>query len=165
MLEKNYYSACALSIMLLSDGRPSDFYLANTSRDVSKAALAAKSGEMASRFGRRFSFFGIGMGSAGDFNTLEEMSNSVDDHGGEGKFRLPSMTSAAIGAAISSVATSMTQTQTEMTMVIGKNGKTKQKRVKECIRENRKHIPLFTEVVSSEEFDIYVGKDMVHRME
>lgn len=112
---------------------------------------------MASRFGRRFTFSTIGMGSLKDFDTLRGLVDSAKDYGGIGSFSVPSLSCAAIGRAISSVATSLTTTQTELIAAKGQ-----QRRVRQCIRENTRLIPLITEVVDSDEFDIFMNDSVMH---
>jgi hypothetical protein len=158
LLEKNDNESSALSLLLLSDGRPSDFQVFNQSRQDARNILKDVTGRMASRFGRRFSFSTIGMGSNKEFDTLKELVDAAKDYGGVGSFSVPSMSCAAIGRAISSVATSLTTTQTELSSSQGRQ----QRRVRPCIRESRKLIPLLTEVVSADEFDIYMGDTVEH---
>jgi len=159
LLESNDNSSCALNLMILSDGRPSDFYVDKVSREVSTKQISERVGRMASKFGRRFNFHAIGMGSLKDFSTLEKMANNVNDFGGFGGFKVPSMSCADVGAAISSVATSLTTCQTELSNM--KNG-ARQRKVRECIREKKSVIPLLTEVVDKENFDIYMGNNVQH---
>ncbi len=68
------------------------------------------------------------------------------------------MSCASIGRSISSVATSLTKTQTEL---FSQNGR-EQRRIRTLIRENRRLIPLLTEVVSKDEFNIYMNSDVQH---
>ena len=70
LLENNDNDSCALSLILLSDGRPSDSTVFKKSRDDTNNELLAATGRMASRFGRRFTFSTIGMGSNHEFDTL-----------------------------------------------------------------------------------------------
>ncbi len=159
LLEKNDNDSCALSLLLLSDGKPSDHFVYKQGNIKTLNILKDATGRMASKFGRRFNFSTIGMGSFQEFRTLEHLVDSARDFGGNASFSVPSMSSAAIGRAISSVATSLTTTQTELMSC--SRGKA-QRRVRPCIRENRKLIPLWTEVVSSDEFDIYMNDKVEH---
>ncbi len=157
LLEKNDNESSALSLLLLSDGRPSDSSLLKISEQDSLQTLKDVTGRMASRFGRRFTFSTIGMGSLKDFDTLRGLVDSAKDYGGIGSFSVPSLSCAAIGRAISSVATSLTTTQTELIAAKGQ-----QRRVRQCIRENTRLIPLITEVVDSDEFDIFMNDSVMH---
>jgi hypothetical protein len=71
------------------------------------------------------------------------------------------MSCAAIGRVLSSVATSLTTAQTEL-MFGGGQGNKQQRRVRHCIRENRRLIPLITEMVDKDEFDIYMNENVEH---
>ena len=157
LLEKNDDESCALSLLLLSDGRPSDSSVFNQDREQSGKILKEATGRMASKFGRRLTFSTIGMGSSTEFKTLEELVDAARDYGGNGSFSVPSLSSAAVGRAISSVATSLTATQTEMQL----RGQS-QRRVRPCIRESKKLIPLLTEAVTADEFDIYMNDAVEH---
>jgi len=158
ILTKHDNESSALSLLLLSDGRPSDAVLLKQNKDGVVNTLKEATGRMASKFGRRFTFSTIGMGSSTTFDTLQELVESANDFGSVGSFSVPSMSCAAIGRAISSVATSLTTTQTEL---LANNGR-QQRRVRQCIRENKKLIPLITEVVDSDQFDIYMNNNVEH---
>jgi len=71
------------------------------------------------------------------------------------------MSCAAIGAAISSVAASLTKTQLELVDLQRMNGG-QQRRVRPVMRENNKTLPLLAEVVSENEFDIYMDANVEH---
>lgn len=157
LLEKNDDESCALSLLLLSDGRPSDWSVFKQDREESRKILKEATGRMASKFGRRLTFSTIGMGSRTEFETLEALVEAARDFGGNGSFSVPSLSSAAVGRAISSVASSLTATQTEIKL----RGQS-QRRVRPCIRENKKLIPLLTEAVTADEFDIYMNDDVEH---
>ena len=169
LLVKNDNESSALSLLLLSDGRPSDYYVYKQTPEDSEKILKDATGRMASRFGRRFTFGTIGMGSYKEFDTLQALVGAAKDFGGIGTFSVPSMSCAAIGRAISSVATSLAMTQTELMSPTGKRpggGRSgyekQQRRVRQCIRESKRLIPLLTEIVNSDEFDIHMNNSVEH---
>jgi uncharacterized protein YegL len=152
-------SSSILQLLVLSDGKPSDSYLLkdNTANDSIKKAV----GNMASKYGRRFNFAAIGMGNMKDYDCLKAMTEYAKDYGAHlSSFQVPAMSCAKIGAAMSSVATSLTLSQTKI------NGNTNgtRKRVRSCYRESTKSIPLLTEWVDDSEFDIY-SSEKVERYE
>jgi Mg-chelatase subunit ChlD len=161
LLTRNSNASCALTLLFLSDGRPSDPYMPGGS--VSHAALnvmlSDRVGKLAKRFGRQLTFAGIGIGDSGDdFSVLRDMVDAAKDYGAIGFFQLPSLTSSGIGDTFTSVATSLTTTQMEM-----KDPRTlKQRKVRNVLRESRKKAAQRIKFVSSDEFDIY-SSDQVER--
>jgi hypothetical protein len=152
LLTRNTNASCALALSFLSDGRPSDWFLdrSKTKREWS-SLLAERVGELAKKFGRRLTFAAIGIGNSDDFDTLKEMVDAASDYGALSSFRLPSMTCSGIGDAFTSVAVSLTTTQTEMTDV----NTLKQRKVRNVLRESKKKAAMPIEVVSSADFYIY----------
>jgi len=161
LIENNDNESSALSLLLLSDGRPSDYFVLKKSKQDIQTVFKEVTNGMASRYGRRFTFSTIGMGSLEEFHTLEDLVDSARDYGGLGSFSVPSMSCAAIGRAISSVATSLTLNQTELMTGHAGAGRL-QRRVRQCMRESRKMMPLLTEVISSDQFDVYMNDDVEH---
>jgi hypothetical protein len=95
------------------------------------------------------------MGSANQFETLKKMIEEAENHESKGLFQVPSMSSSSIAAAISSIATSLTDTQTEMT---------NQRLVRKMTRENRKMLPVLTEAVDPKDFRVYMGSAVEHKL-
>eukprot|EP00978_Attheya_sp_CCMP212_P000899 scaffold1948_cov52-Attheya_sp.AAC.2 len=184
-------SSCALVLGVFSDGRPSDYYVErvqakrserlhpttptdSNSDNVASLSKGEKPGDdssmieslsemvgrMASKLGRRLTVAMIGMGSADKFDALQSMANEADKYGARGVFQLPSLTSSAMGNAMSSVGTSLINSQTELTSVHYDGGR--QRKVRKVTRENRTLIPLLTEVIDKDEFDIYMGDTVNH---
>jgi hypothetical protein len=161
MLEKDDNQSSVLSMLVLSDGRPSDYH--GTRTKVNKRSgpsidneIITFGEELACKYGRRFHLSTIGIGSLKEFKIMQEMVNAAKDFGGNATFQLPSKSTSQVGAAISSIATSMTLTQTELRT----GGGPRQRRVRSCLRESRKNMPLLTEIVDKEEFDIYLGPNV-----
>mmetsp|Transcript_14738 Transcript_14738/g.27717 ORF Transcript_14738/g.27717 Transcript_14738/m.27717 type:complete len:294 (+) Transcript_14738:622-1503(+) len=146
ILTCNNSSACALALCFISDGRPSDHINSNDSILESVESLGKK-------FGRRLSFTAIGIGNhSSEFYMLKNMVDSAKDYGVQSSFVLPSMTTSMLGVSLTSTATTLTKTQTEMTDM-----KTlKQRDVREVIRESRKkaHEEIVS-FVSPEEYWLY----------
>ena len=109
LLMKNSKGSCALSLLFFSDGKPSD------RGDVD---FSSRMGEIASKFGRRLSIACIGMAEEGeDFSTLNNMVTEAQSFGAIASFGKPSLDADSLSNIISSLATSLTTTITEMTNV------------------------------------------------
>jgi hypothetical protein len=143
LLLRNPNASCAISLTFLSDGRPSDEFGSGLSED--------KVGDLAKLFGRRLTFKAIAIGDYDHFDMLKRMVDAADDYGARAEFCLPSMTSAALGDVFTSVATSISSTQLELTDTITK----KQRQVRNVIRESRSIAELRLLKVSDEDFWIY----------
>ena len=126
LLAANSLGTCALSLLFFSDGRPSD-----------QGPFATKMGEIASKYRRRLTFSCIGMAQDGEdeaFETLNEMVTEADAYGAKSSFSLPSLDTESLSNIISSMASSLTTTKTEMTDVA--TGQTKV--VRHDVRSERK---------------------------
>lgn len=142
ILTCNKSSSCALSLIFMSDGRPSDL----SSKDSILESVEA----LGKQFGRRLNFTAVGIGNhSSEFEMLKNMVDIAKDFGVQSTFVLPSMTTSALGASLTSTATTLTRTQTEMTDI-----KTmKQRNVREVIRESRRKA--LEEVVTSVSLEDY----------
>lgn len=145
LLTRNSNAACAAALLFLSDGVPSDGGKQSDERIVEKVENLSKN------FGRRLTFTAIGIGDKDQFNVLQQMVDAAKDYGAIAELRLPSMTSSSLGDAFTSVATSLTTTQTEMTDL----GTMKQRKVRDVARESRIKASQKMRVVSSDDFWIY----------
>jgi hypothetical protein len=116
-------------------------------------------GELAEKFGRRLTFTAIGIGDKEQLETLDLMVEQAKDFGALAELKLPSMTSSAIGSVFTSVATSITKTQTEMTDLVT----LKQMSVRLVQRESRTMANATLHEVSSQDFWIY-SADQIERL-
>ncbi len=131
-----------LVIILLSDGRPSDGHVLKV-RDYENT-LKKHVEEMASQFGRRFTFAAIGMGNRNEYTCLKNMAGSCRDFGGSATFQVPGMSCNDIGVAITGAATSLAECQTELGVfgTAGPGRGPKRRRViRSCLRENIRLMP------------------------
>lgn len=163
MLSVNDLSSCALALMILSDGRPSDPQLLRMNEKNATKYIIQNIESIASKYGRRLTVNTVGIGAAKEFGTLQNISNSANNYESSGKFHLPSASCSSLGVAISSVATSLTASQTELTVDNG-FGTNIQRKVRPVKRENKTLIPVYTEVIDTNDFNVYMG-DNVHHME
>ena len=114
--------ACPVSLMFMSDGKPSD-----------NGNFADSVGELASSFGRRLSFYAIGLGipEEEDFSVLKAMAQAATKYGCHSHFIAPTLDQMSLSNILSSLATSLTRSRTEVTDL----GSGHQRAVKEVQRE------------------------------
>lgn len=153
LLTQNSNASCALALSFLSDGKPSDAacMVKSNTKVCWRDMLVTRVGELAKQFGRRLTFAAIGIGNSDDFSTLRDMVDAAADFGAISTFKLPSMTSSGIGEAFSSLATSITTTQTEMTDV----QTLKQRKVRNVLRESKKMAAVPISVITPDDFALY----------
>lgn len=160
LLTRNPSASCATSLTFLSDGAPSDYVLGkNATKDEWHRLIVEQVEALSKTFGRRLTFTTIGIGGSEDFRLLERMADSASDYGAKASFMLPSMTSSALGQVFSSVATSLTTTQTEMTDL----DTLKQRQVRQVVQESRAKAKQEIQEVSKDDFWIY-PRDKVVRL-
>ena len=127
-LAANTRGSCSLSLMFFSDGKPSD-----------RGNFAEVVGQMASKYGRRLTVCCIGMADDGteNFQTLSDMVTEAEAYGAIASFNKPSMHADSLSNIITSLATSVTATKTEITDI--KTGESKL--VRTDIRRERRNTP------------------------
>jgi hypothetical protein len=134
LLTHNSNASCALALIFLSDGVPSDAYVGRGyGVDECKHRIATKVENLAKQFGRRLALTAIGIGEKKDFETLKQMVSAALDYGVTAERRIPSMASASVGEAFTSIATTRTTTKREMTDVVTLT----QRKVRNVSRESR----------------------------
>jgi von Willebrand factor type A domain len=148
-----------LILTVLSDGRPSDSKMQRTSYDASTKLIESRIESLARQLGQRLTVQAIGIGSndKNGFQTLQQMCHAADNFGGYGAFQLPSMSAAGLGGAMSSIATSLTESQLNDDEAHDSFGATglHPRRIRKVARESRRELPMLTEVVDSQDFLIY----------
>jgi len=151
LLKRNDYGSCALSLMFISDGKPSDRVKFNSvSKDlvkglgsqprISRAAhfdnIGSVSSEivssLASAFGRRLSVGTVGIAGDGeDFSVLQSMAKTCSKFGVQGTFNAVGLDATELSVVVSNLASTLTSTQMEMTTM----GSSTQRCVREVLRE------------------------------
>ena len=148
LLSSITHGSCALSLLFLSDGKPSDhFHRSDHEIGLTKVERIALSknhskkmdlllgphiDNLFSRFGRRLTVHTVGFAApTEDFSVLRSVADRSAAFGCPGKFRLPDLTAESLGLAISSVASSLTAAKSELTSV----GTTSQQTVRDVRRE------------------------------
>ena len=120
LLLKNSLGSCALSLMFFSDGKPSD-----------RGDFSGRMGKIASKFGRRLSVMCVGMAEPGeDFSTLNAMVTEAESYGCIASFGRPTLDADSLSNIVSSLASSLTSTITEMTNI--DTGKSREVRTDIC---------------------------------
>ena len=152
LLTRNSNASCAMALLFLSDGKPSDSALNRgmTTEDWN-LQIVEKVECLAKQFGRRLTFTAMGVGDMDDFATLESMVDAAKDYGAISHFSNPSMTSVAIGGVFTALSSTLTATQTEMTDV----DTLKQHKVKPVNQESRKKANQTISAVSKADFFLY----------
>jgi hypothetical protein len=153
LLKRNSNASCAAALLFLSDGAPSDGG-DGTAKIISKVESLAKT------FGRRLTFTAIGIGDCEEFRTLQNMVDAAKDYGAIAELKLPSMTSSSLGQTFTSVATSLTTTQTEMT-----DEKTlTQRKVRDVSRESKSKASKIISEVNDDDFWFYGIEDVKRKI-
>lgn len=158
ILMKNSSASCVLGLTILSDGRPSDHCVFQSKKAIER--IHERIENISSKIGRRLVFSTVGIGSDKEFKLLKDLCKSANDYGAISEFSLPSRTTSGLGEAFSSIASSITASQVEMTEF----GSKKQKTVRQVARERRSLIPMLTEVVDPKEFFIYQRSKVIKKV-
>lgn len=143
LLLSNEFGACVLTLFFLSDGKPSDRLPKNTNTKESGAScmmtgfvklMSQCIDSLSSRFGRRLSVITVGFGGPGeDFRVLEKLAERPAQFGCISHFFSAELNVAALGAAFSSISSSLNSTKTELTAVGGSS----QRAVRDVRRQAR----------------------------
>ena len=109
---------CALSLLFLSDGRPSDqimFCDGESDQDVVDS-ITGRVRSLARRFGQQLCVTTLGVARRGaDFSVLEAMADAARDAGAHGEFHRPELSSQGLSTAIASSVLSLTSTRRRLT--------------------------------------------------
>lgn len=151
LLTSNANAGCALSLLFFSDGCPSDPH-------CDRPLIIKRVGELASKFGRRLSLSCIGMADATEnFSTLNDMITEAQQYGAQASFGKPSLDADSLSNIITSLASSLTTSKTEMTELA--TGKAKLLRMD--MQREKLNTP--DHVGSWKVYDDYFGSNFVHR--
>ena len=122
LLGKLRHAECALSLLFLSDGRPSDhaWYLRSGSPQEVANTITGRVRALAEVFGEQLSVMTLGFaGPDQDFSVLEAMAGAARDGGAQGKFLRPEMSSRGLGTALAESVSSLTATKLRLTTLEG----------------------------------------------
>jgi hypothetical protein len=123
LLRSNKYSGCALMLIFLSDGRPSDHWTDVISRNKHKVRQNIKKemGEVASYLGNRLTVGAIAIGRKGSdkFITLRDMVDGAKEYGSRGLFQSASLSADVLATTLNSLTSTVTSTMVQMSEVCG----------------------------------------------
>ncbi|CAN0096797.1 unnamed protein product [Ectocarpus fasciculatus] len=134
LLKSQAHGECALSLLFLSDGRPSDYSYANhlgitTSYPEVVETIIGRVSALAEVFGEQLSVVTLGFaGPEQDFTVLENMAEAARDGGAQGKFHRPELSSRGLGTAIADSVSSLTATRLRLTTLAGGNSQRRELR-------------------------------------
>ena len=134
LLHSNRHGSCALALLFLSDGKPSDKPPPGngTQKDKIARLTSERIAETASRFGRRLTITTVGFGSAGeDFSVLQSMASRCAAFGVRGSFSAPKLDAQALGEVFSALTSTLALTKSELTELGGSH----QRPVRDVLRE------------------------------
>ncbi|CAM9413078.1 unnamed protein product, partial [Ectocarpus sp. 12 AP-2014] len=110
LLKSQVHGGCALSLMFLSDGRPSD------QGSSPMHVIADRVRSLAEVFGQQLSVTTLGFGNKRqDFSVLEAMAGAAQDVGAQGEFHRPELTAEGLGTAIAGTISSLAHTRSRLT--------------------------------------------------
>lgn len=117
LLKRQSHGGCALALLFLSDGKPSDqteaYYSMGQCREKIIARQVTALSEM---FGEQLSVSTLGFANRDqDFSVLEKMAKAAQDAGANGEFHRPELSSDGLGTAIARTASLLTATRTRLT--------------------------------------------------
>ena len=135
----NQSGSCALSLLFLSDGKPSDgngsaSHHSSVRGSVIRSKLHDRLESLCSQFGRRLTLKTVAFGKAQeDFGMLRSMAEKAKRYGTDADFCDAVLSVEGLTRAFSSLTTSMTETRTEMTELGGTSQRTVRKAIYEPV--------------------------------
>lgn len=136
LLKSEAHGECALSLMFLSDGRPSDHtaYVRAGSRQEVECMIIGRMRALAETFGEQLTVTTLGFaGVEEDFSVLEAMAEAAHEGGAQGRFHRPELSSSGLGTAIADSVSSLTSTKLRLTTLAG--GSTHPRELRQVERE------------------------------
>jgi hypothetical protein len=138
---KNTRGSCALALLFLSDGKPSDHVADMTAgvtprgasrleyyADLAKTRdqmIIACIGEVASRFGRRLTVGTIGFAASSEtFGVLQSLTERCKAYECQASFHQPALTAHSLQQVLSHLSSTLTSTKTELTSLDGSSQRT-----------------------------------------
>lgn len=112
---------CALCLLFLSDGKPSDNAtgILRASNQATAGAISDRMSLLAAAFPHRLSVATLGFASnQQDFSVLETMAEAARKAGAKGAFHRPELSAAGLGSAIANSVSSLTATKTKLSTMM-----------------------------------------------
>lgn len=147
LLSSNKSGKCALQLVFLTDGVPSDF---SGCQEQSKYAACNRIAALACRFGSRLTMGGFAVGT-GQYPTLNAMIQTAEEYNCKGFLMEASLSAEDLSAAFRTMSTLMTNTKTTMTGFKSNSQRT----MRDFIREPNSSVDVYIE--NEEEWNIYTN--------
>lgn len=132
VIKNGAHSWCALSLLFLSDGRPSDHstsFADGSSYDDVVDLITDRVIDLAGLYGQQLSVSTMGFASRDqDFAVLEAMAGAARDAGAQGEFHRPGLSSEGLGTAIARSVSSLTATRQRLTSLAQQGGQRRERR-------------------------------------
>lgn len=107
--------SCALSLLFISDGSPTDARASGLTSDGARQRIVAKVKDISDEFGARLCMTFVGFGNhSGDFQVMQDMAKAVSESGSKAEFIYCQNTSFSLGQAMSSLISSTLVTRTNL---------------------------------------------------
>lgn len=118
LLRSNTYSGCALMLVFLSDGRPSDKFAKGELPvpNTHSVKIRKKIGNIASRIGHRLTVGAIPLGKPkqDEFVTLKALMEGAKEYGSHGFFQPPTLSANVLSIAMTTLTSTLTSTMVDM---------------------------------------------------
>lgn len=118
LLMENQYGGCALAMVFLSDGRPSDELISVRKGGLpQETRIKLKISDIASQIGSRLSIMAIPLGSGdlmSDFGTLKALVEEAELYGSRGMFQRPSLSTRVLETSMKMLTSTTTATMVNM---------------------------------------------------
>lgn len=124
LLKDQCHGGCALSLLFLSDGKPSDKFSPWFSGLATQEALISdRMALLAKFFGEQLSVSTLGFAKRDqDFSVLEDMATAARGGGACGAFHRPELSADGLGTAIAHSVSTLTATRTRLTALATQGG-------------------------------------------
>lgn len=124
LLKRHVHGGCGLSLMFLSDGRPSDRRLSSPMRTIADQVRSLAEG-----YGQQLSVSTLGFANRQqDFSVLEAMADAAQAAGAHGTFYRPELSAEGLGTAIAGSSSSLTAVKSRLTSLATKDGRSRELR-------------------------------------
>lgn len=151
MLFSNKFGGCALQLVFLTDGAPSDNApMGIGTTDYHKYAIAKEVASLASRFGSRLTVGGFAVGS-GEYSVLQNMMETAKEYNCKTFFMKASLRVQDLSGAFTSMSSLISSTKNTMTAAHSK----KQRTVRDFEREPKSIIDVYIE--NEPEWKVYMN--------
>lgn len=135
VITSGVHGSCALSLLFLSDGRPSDHsssFPGGSTYDDVVDLITDRVGDLAKIYGQQLSVSTMGFANRDqDFSVLEAMAGAARDAGAQGEFHRPELSSEGLGTAIARSVSSLTATRKRLTSLAVQRGQRRERRLVE----------------------------------